>query len=157
MKAIIVCTSVSHGNTKRIAEIMGEVLHARVVSPEQVDAAELATYDLVGFGSGIFLGAFHAQLREFVEALPQERRGRAFVFATSGFPDAGCTSFSRPLVQLLERKGFDVVDTFSCRALDTFAPFKIVGGIRKDRPNGADLASARTFAEGLRARVGTAS
>ncbi|WP_431962958.1 flavodoxin family protein [Nocardia sp. bgisy134] len=154
MKAIIVCTSVSHGNTKRVADVMGQALEARVVEPGQVDAAELATYDLVGFGSGIFLGSFHADLREFVQSLPVGRRGKAFVFATSGFPEAGFQRFSRPLVRLLEQKGFEVVDTFSCRAFDTYLPFKLVGGIRKGRPNAADLAAARTFAEGLRARIG---
>lgn len=154
MKAVIVCTSVSHGNTKRIADVMGRVLEARVVDPTQIDSAELATYDLVGFGSGIFLGSFHSQLREFVESLSEGQRGKAFVFATSGFPDAGPQRFSRPMVRLLEQKGFQVVDTFSCRALDTYLPFKLVGGIRKDRPNGTDLAAARAFAEGLRARVG---
>ncbi|MFI6172529.1 flavodoxin family protein [Nocardia sp. NPDC051052] len=153
MKAILVCTSVSHGNTKRIADLMGQVLSARVVTPDQIDPAELAGYDLVGFGSGIFLGSFHAQLREFVESLPQEPRRKAFVFATSGFPEARFQRFSRPLVKLLQQKGFEVTDTFSCRAFDTYAPFKLVGGIRKDRPNGADLAAARTFAERLRAHI----
>ncbi|MEU7145953.1 flavodoxin family protein [Nocardia sp. NPDC046473] len=153
MKAILVCTSVSHGNTKRIADIMGHVLSARVVTPDQIDPAELADYDLVGFGSGIFLGAFHAQLREFVESLPQEPRRKAFVFATSGFPEARFQRFSRPLVKLLEQKGFEVTGTFSCRAFDTFAPFKPVGGIKKNRPNGADLAAARSFAERLRAHI----
>ncbi|APA96489.1 hypothetical protein [Nocardia seriolae] len=57
----------------------------------------------------------------------------------------------------MERKGFEVVDTFSCLADDTYLPFKIVGGIRKGRPDDADLAAARTFAEGLRTRIGAAS
>lgn len=65
MKAIIVCSSVSHGNTKRIADVMGQILEARVVEPGQINAAELATYDLVGFGSGIFNMAFHPELRDF--------------------------------------------------------------------------------------------
>ncbi|WP_194837565.1 flavodoxin family protein [Nocardia sp. XZ_19_369] len=154
MKALIVCTSVSHGNTKKIADVMGQVLQARVVDPRHIDAAELAGYDLVGFGSGIFLGSFHAQLREFVESLPQEPRSTAFIFASSGFPDAGMQRFSRPMVRLLEQKGFEVADTFSCRALDTYAPFKLVGGIRKGRPDAIDLAAAHTFAEGLRVRLG---
>lgn len=74
MKEVIVCTSVSHGNTKRVAEAMGQVLEAPVVAPEQV------------------------------------------------------------------------VDTFSCRGFATWLPFKLVGGVRKGRPNATDLAAARTFA-----------
>ena len=157
MKAIIVCTSVSHGNTQRIAEVVGQVLDAPVVAPEQVDRAKLATCDLVGFGSGIFLGSFHAQLRAFVHSLTLEERRKAFVFATSGFPEARFQRFSRPLVRNLEQKGFEVVDTFSCRGFDTWLPFKPVGGIRKGRPNATDLQAARIFAEGLRTRLDAAA
>lgn len=149
MKAVIVCSSVSHGNTKKVADVLGRVLEADVVDPAGIDAATLVGYDLVGFGSGIYMGEFRSELREFIESLAPEPRGKAFVFATSGFADAGFQRFSRPLVELLERKGFDVVDTFSCRGHDTFLPFKPVGGIRKGRPNADDLAAARVFAEKL--------
>lgn len=136
---------------------MAPVLGARIAEPEQLDPAELDSYDLVGFGSGIFLGQFHSRLRDFVRSLPPARRRGAFVFATSGFADAGFQRFSRPMMTLLEQKGFEVADTFSCRAFDTYLPFKPVGGIRKGRPNAVDLDSARIFAEGLRDRIAAAS
>ncbi|RLV04473.1 flavodoxin [Streptomyces griseocarneus] len=157
MRVVIVCASVSHGNTKRVADVMGQALGASVVDPGDVDMAELATCDLVGFGSGIFSGRFHPRLREFVESLPTGERRRAFVFATSGLPEVPFRPFTRPLVRLLERKGFDVRDTFSCRAFDTWLPFKLVGGINKGRPGATDLAAARVFAEGLRDRIDAAS
>ncbi|MER5728850.1 flavodoxin family protein [Streptomyces sp. NPDC002138] len=141
-KALIICTSVSHGNTRRVAEAMGEVLAAPVVSPDEADG--LDDYDLIGFGSGIFLQKFHPRLREFVASLPRQQ-GRAFVFATSGLPSPRLS----PMARLLEGKGFEVADTFSCRGFDTWAPFKLVGGIRKGRPDGTDLAAARSFAGGL--------
>ncbi|MEU5532589.1 flavodoxin family protein [Streptomyces sp. NPDC020362] len=152
MKAMIVCVSVSHGNTKRVADVMGHALEAPVVAPEQVDTAELSACDLVGFGSGIFSMSFHPRLRQFVRALPRERPRKAFVFATSGFPEPPFRPYTRPLAGVLARKGFEVVDSFSCRALDTWLPFKPVGGIRKGRPDTTDLEAARTFAEGLRAQ-----
>ncbi|MFK0297075.1 flavodoxin family protein [Streptomyces sp. NPDC090442] len=157
MKAIIVCTSVSHGNTKRVADVMGQILQAPVVDPDEVDVAELATYDLVGFGSGIFSMQFHPRLRQFVQALPTAERGKAFVFATSGLPELPFRPFTRPLVRLLGQKGFEVNSSFSCRAHDTWLPFRIVGGINKGRPNTVDLESARAYAQGLRAQVRAAS
>ncbi|MFG1793260.1 flavodoxin family protein [Nocardia sp. NPDC049149] len=157
MNALIVCTSVSHGNTKRVADVMGEILHARVVEPEHVDPAELAGYDLVGFGSGIFNMSFHPRLRQFVQSLPTSTRGKAFVYATSGFPQPPFKPYLRQMAGLLERKGFEVVDTFSCRGLDTWLPLKIVGGVSKGHPDVADLAAARAFAVGLRARLGAVS
>ncbi|MFF6982345.1 flavodoxin family protein [Streptomyces sp. NPDC008343] len=149
MQTVIVCASVSHGNTRRVADSMAEVLGAEVVAPEQADLAELAGADLVGFGSGVFHGRLHPRLTEFVRALPAGR-GRAFVFATSGLPEIAPAPFTRPLVRLLQGKGFEVDGSFSCRAFDTWTPFKLVGGINKQRPNAGDLAAARTFAEGLR-------
>ncbi|MFD0268042.1 flavodoxin family protein [Streptomyces sp. NPDC127106] len=150
MKAVIVCTSVSHGNTRRVADTMARVLGAKVVSPEEADPEQLAGADLVGFGSGVFYGRPHPSLTGFVEALPAGR-GRAFVFATSGLPELPPASFTRPLVRRLEGKGFEVDGAFSCRAFDTWMPFKLVGGINKGRPHAQDLAAAAAFAERLRA------
>ncbi|WP_264081232.1 flavodoxin family protein [Streptomyces spectabilis] len=154
---MIVCVSVSHGNTKKVADVMGQALEAPVVAPEDVDAAELATCDLVGFGSGVYSMALHPRLRELAASLPEGERRSAFVFATSGFPEAPFRPFTRPLVRLLEQRNFDVVDTFSCRAWDTMALFRPVGGIRKGRPDAADLEAARVFAAGLPERIGATS
>ncbi|MBF6160777.1 flavodoxin family protein [Nocardia cyriacigeorgica] len=156
MKAIIVCASVSHGNTERVAEAMAEVLPARVVGPHQVDASELATYDLVGFGSGVRYLDLYPELRAFVASLPPRQRAKAFVFATSGLPEPPFRRYLHRLTETLEQKGFDVVDTFTCRGFDTWLPLRIVGGIQKGHPDDDDLRAARTFAETLRARVETA-
>ncbi len=149
MKVVIVCVSVSHGNTERIAEVMAGVLGARVVSPEEVDLADLDSCDLVGFGSGIFGMDFHPRLSRFVRELPEKRRRKAFVFSTSGLPEPRFRRYTGRLSRLVGRKGFDVVGTFSCRGFDTWLPFELVGGISKNRPGMADLGAARRFAEGL--------
>ncbi|MGW6785898.1 flavodoxin domain-containing protein [Streptomyces sp. NPDC054987] len=149
MKTLLVCTSVSHGNTRRVAAAMAEVLAARVVAPHEVTAAEVAAHDLVGFGSGVFSQRMHPGLLAFVRALPTAS-GRAFVFATSGLPEIPFAPYTRPLVRLLEGRGYAVEDTFTCRAFDTWAPFRLVGGIRKHRPDAGDLSAARAFATRLR-------
>ncbi|NUP14984.1 MAG: flavodoxin, partial [Streptomyces sp.] len=105
---------------------------------------DLTGYDLVGFGSGIFSQRFHPRLRDFVSALPQQQ-GRAFVFATCGIH----APFA-PMTRLLEGKGYDIAGTLSCRGYDTWAPFRLIGGIRRGRPDARDLAAARAFAEGLK-------
>ncbi|UKD58017.1 hypothetical protein L3Q65_15220 [Amycolatopsis sp. FU40] len=50
-----------------------------------------------------------------------------------------------------------MVDSFSCRAWDTYLSFKPIDGIRKGRLDAADLEAARVFAESLRSRAGTTS
>ncbi|WP_067540925.1 flavodoxin family protein [Nocardia crassostreae] len=153
MTALIVCTSVSHGNTQRVAEVIGEVLEARIVDPGQLDPAELPAYDMVGFGSGIFNMNFHPRLRQFIRKLPASQRQEAFVFCTSGFPEPRLRPYMHSMANTLEQKGFEVIGGFSCRAFDTWLPLRLVGGINKNRPNADDLAEARAFAEALRVRL----
>ncbi|MBO0855559.1 MAG: flavodoxin [Nocardia sp.] len=149
MKTLIVCASVSHGNTMKVAQVIGEVLAARVATPESVAAGELDGYDLIGFGSGVRGMALYPQLTEFVRALPPGQRGRAFAFATSGFPEPPFRPYLSSFARRLDRKGFEVVGTFSCRALDTWLPLRLIGGLHNGRPDAADLAAARAFAETL--------
>lgn len=151
MKTVIVCASVSHGNTRKIAEVMAEVLGAKVVTPEQADPAEVAAADLAAFGSGIFYSKFHPTLLDFVRSLPAPTgTGRATIFATSGLPELKVAPFTRPLLNLLTECGYTVEDSFDCRAYDTWTPFKLLGGINKNRPNETDLALALGHAELLR-------
>jgi len=149
MNALVVCVSVSHGNTKRIARAMAEVLGAEVVDPEEVDPATLGGYDLVGFGSGIYAMSYHPRLRALIERSPEVPGTRAFVFSTSGAPEPGLWPYSRRLGARLSAKGYDVVDTFSCRGWDTWLPLRLVGGLNKGRPGSEDFAAARRFAENL--------
>ncbi|GHB51160.1 hypothetical protein GCM10010347_21130 [Streptomyces cirratus] len=107
----------------------------------------LATEAREGFGSGVFYGRLHPRLTALVGALPPGRGRRAFVFATSGLPEIPPAPYTRPVVRLLEGKGFTVDGSFSCRAFDTWAPFKLLGGLNKQRPNAGDLSAAREFAE----------
>lgn len=157
MKSIIVCKSVSHGNTKKVADVIGDVLGSRVVDPANVTAAELASYDFVGFGSGVKNMDFYKELREFVRSLPVEQRTKAFVFNTSGFPEPPFRPYRTNFTRLVEQKGFEVVDTFSCFGWDTWLPLKIVGGIRKGQPSATDLEAAHAFAESLRTRIDATS
>lgn len=149
MKTLVVCVSVSHGNTRKIAEAIGQELAARVVEPEQIDAADLADYDLIGFGSGIFGMAFHRRLYDFVNGLPSEQGKKAFVFATRGGPQLTSFFYMSQMVRILRAKGFDVVGTFSCLGFDTWLPLRLVGGLNRGRPNDRDLDAARSFAAGL--------
>lgn len=149
MSSIIVCKSIAHGNTRQLADAIAEVIDARVVGPDEVDPNELAEHDLIGFGSGIYNRRYHRDLRTLVAAMPTTTTSRAFVFASSGFPDKGLTRFLQPLGPRLTDKGYDVVGTFSCRGLDTSGPLALFGGVRGGHPDTADLAAVREFARGL--------
>lgn len=150
MTTLIVSVSMSpHGNTRQVAEAIGEVLGAGVAEPEEVAPADVASYDLLGIGSGIYGMIFHPRLWRFVRSLPKVRDKPAFLFATSGSPEL----FWRPAIlalnRLLRSKGYRVVGTFSCRAFDDWGPLRLVGGLNQGRPNDADLIAARAFASQL--------
>jgi len=56
MKTLIICKSIHHGNTQKVAEVIADVLEAKLVKPEELDINTVAEYDLVGFGSAFTTG-----------------------------------------------------------------------------------------------------
>ncbi len=154
MKAVVVCVSVSHGNTAKVAGVIAHELGADVAEPEMA-VNQLGDCDLLGVGSGIFGMAFHPRLRQFAEGLPAAPPGaKAFVFWTSGGPLVPFWSYSHRMRTTLEGKGYEVIGAFSCRGWDTWWPLRLVGGLNKGHPNQSDLNAAREFAKGLRERFG---
>jgi flavodoxin len=153
MKSLIICVSTSHGNTRRVADRMAQVLGAEVAEPESVDPETLGEHDLVGFGSGIYYMAVHPRLRNFLRRLPQVDGVRAFTFFTTGAREIPLMSYRKPIQRQLAAKGFQVIGSFSCRGLDTVGPFGYIGGINKGRPDDHDLNRAAAFAAHLRERV----
>lgn len=153
MKSLLICVSVSNGNTRRVADRMAEVLGAEVLEPESVDVETLRDYDLVGFGSGIYFMAVHPRLWRLIRRLPRGNGIHAFTFFTSGGRELPLLGYRRAVHRRLTAKGFEVLDSFSCRGLDTVGPLRWVGGVNKGRPNDADLDRAAAFAAQLRERV----
>ena len=131
MKSFIICASKSHGNTRRVADRMAEVLDAEVVTPESVDPPTLREYDLVGFGSGIYFMTVDARLRNLIRHLPAVDHIRAFTFFTSGAREVPLLGYNKPVRKQLGSKGFEVIGSFSCRGFDTVGPFGFIGGINK--------------------------
>ena len=99
MTTLIVCVSISHGNTRQAAEAIGEVLGATVVEPEEVAPADVASYDLSGIGSGIYGLIFHPRLWRFARSLSKVPGKPAFLFGTSGSPEL----WWRPAILVLSR------------------------------------------------------
>ena len=155
MKALIIYISIHHGNTKKIGKAMADVLGGELVRPGEVNINKLSEYDLIGFGSGVYFGKHHRSLLNFVDELPVLKDKKVFIFSTSGmrngilqFRSGG--NFNRPVKEKMLGKGFDIIREFSCRGLNTYGPFKLIGGISKGRPNEKDLGNAINFATGLR-------
>jgi flavodoxin len=148
IKVLIVCQSIHHGNTMRIAEAMAAVLDAEIRKPPEVDHEGITECDLVGFGSGIYNRKHHTALFDLVDKLQFQESRKAFIFSTSS---ASTKSFHRPMRERMIEKGFDVVDEFCCKGFMDYSFTKyLFGGLNKGRPNEKDLQAAEYFAMRLK-------
>ena len=150
MKSLVIYVSISHANTKKIARAIADVLDAPLLEPEELDMNALSEYDLIGFGSGIYWGRFYKRLRSFIKELPAVQDKKAFLFGTCGHNEIP----SKPMETLLQKKGFTVIDKFSCLGFSTFFLSPILGRSNKGRPNTEDFERAREFARGLKEKYG---
>jgi flavodoxin len=151
MKTLVVCDSRAYGNTRRVAEALAAVLDADVAAPHAVRPDEIAGYDLVGFGSGIYAMNFYRDLLELVAALPKVEGKRAFVFLTSASSERRLRKPVGKLAATLAERGYEVVGHFWCRGYWEPLWLRPIGGVNKGRPNQSDLAAAQHFARRLTA------
>lgn len=154
-KPLVVCASVHHGNTSRVADAMACVLGAEVVAPANCPYERLTGRPMLGIGSGIYYGRVHEDLRRWLQNLPADRvRGLpAFLFTTSGLP-ALAWLWHRESRAALAAKGCDIVGEFACGGFDTWGPLWLGGGLNRRHPDERDLVRARAFATAIAARVG---
>lgn len=149
-KALIVCSSVHHHNTARVAAAIAGPLGAAILPIDEATPDVLRAHDMLGLGSGIYYGGVHPDMRSWVRSLPAAAGGgrRAFVFTTSGLPWLA-RLWIRPVKAAVTRAGFTVAGEFHCRGFDTWGPLGLVGGINHGHPDARDLERAAMFARAL--------
>ncbi len=157
LRALIICKSVHHQNTAKVARVMAEVLKADIIAPEDATYEMIQDYNLLGFGSGIYFGRFHSALRSLVRQMPLELsvRRQAFVFSISGLSFLW-PMWHWPLKTRLSKRGIDVVGEFHCRGFDTVGPLWLLGGLNRQHPDQRDLYNAAEFARTLRIQLAKA-
>jgi len=151
VKSLIVVFSYHHGNTEKIAHACAKVLGAEVKTPQQVKPEEIAEYDLVGFGSGIYSATFDPSVLDLADRLPRAGTTKTFLFSTFGAPAvfAGGDFIKNNHSQIREKlqaKGYRVIGEFGCAGWNTNSFLKYFGGLNKGRPDTNDLQNAEAFA-----------
>jgi flavodoxin len=150
-KILIICESVHHGNTLKVARAIGEVLNAKIVKPSDFNESTISGYDFIGFGSGIYGGAHHKNLLDLAEKLETQNGKKAFIFSTSMIR---MSVMHKALRDKLLKKGFDIKGEFLCKGFTDQSVLKSVfGGINKGRPNKQDLQKAQAFAKKLQEQI----
>ena len=145
MKTLIIYASYHHGNTEKIALAMAKVLGADTMKYLDFQKEEINKYEAIGIGSGIYGGKVKKDLAAMVDSINWENKN-VFVFSTSGM---GKIEYNKPMVSLLEKKKAKIIGSFACKGFDTFAIFKLFGGVAKGHPDAEDIKNAQDFARGL--------
>jgi flavodoxin len=150
MKTLIICDSEHNGNTKKVAEVMAKELGAEIVESAKVEAGDLGQYDMVGLGSGIYMGKHSASLLSLADKLPFGNGKKVFIFSSSWSGIKDIEKNHKALKEKLEAKDYEIVGNFSCLGWSTFGPLKFFGGVNKHHPDAEELELARMFAEGVK-------
>lgn len=152
--SLLILYSYHHKNTEKVAKVLAETLDAEIRSPEDVDPDALQEYALIGFGSGIYDARHHAAVLELANRLPLVADKEAFIFSTSAIiTNSKVSDDHSALRDILEAKGYTIVDEFSCRGFNTNSFLKYLGGMNKGRPSAEDLERARVFALDLKQKA----
>lgn len=154
VRSLVVVFSYHHNNTEKIANTCAKVLGAEVRTPRQVKPEEIAEYDLVGFGSGIYSATFDPSVLDLADRLPHAAGKKAFLFSTYGAPAvfAGGDFVKNNHSQIREKlkaKGYVVIGEFGCAGWNTNSFLRFFGGLNKGRPNAEDLKNAEAFARDM--------
>ena len=144
MKSLIICKSIHHSNTYKIAKRMAKVLNADLLGPDDFKTKDVNKYDLIGFGSGIYDYKHHISILNLVDKLSDLKGKKVFIFTTSGII---VKSQHDKLKEKLNTKNVILVDEFFCKGFNTNSFLKYFGGMNKNRPNNKDLNRAEDFAE----------
>lgn len=141
MNVLIIYKSYHQMNTEKVAKAMAETMNATLKKVEDVLPEELAGYDLIGIGSGIYGGKHHKDLFTLVEKIPRMEKNM-FIFSTAGNPQE---KYDLALKEKLIGKGCRIVGVFRCPGV-----VKMVFNLKnKGHPDEQDLENARAFAKGL--------
>lgn len=144
-EVLIICESMYHGNTQKLAIAMARRLNCHLMTSEQATSENIQQYKVIGLGSGIYFTSNHPKLFDIIAKMKNAQR--AFIFSTHGRPFLG--KYHESLKLALSNQGITVIGEFSCRGYDCTGPYIIVGGGNKGKPNEGDQTKASKFVDSI--------
>ncbi len=146
MNILLVVESKHLGNTLKISKAMSESVPVTIVNTQEAKELSLSDYDIVGFGSGIYMGKHDKRILKFAQGL-SHNEAYTFVISTSGSADFDDNN--KALIDILIKKNKTVLGVFSCKALDKFTFLKLIGGVNKGLPSENDYKNAQAFIQNV--------
>ena len=149
MKTLIIYCSEYKKNTEKIAKIFAEKTNAHLINIRDDNNIDIESYNLIGFGSGVYRESLSPKLFKLVDNLNIKGKN-TFVFSTSGI---GMKFYNNKLTKMLLSKGAINRGSFACKG--SFVPkefidnkvFDIIGKLSQGHPNNKDFKEAEKFIE----------
>jgi flavodoxin/ferredoxin len=136
------------GNTRTVAEAMADAFSikghtVRTLSMKDALPSDITGCDVLGVGAPCFESQAPTPVKDYLSSMPYMHAKPSFVFATSG-GQPGRVLYD--LTRIMQRRGASVMAGFMGRGT-VHHPAPSLMGRMPGRPNQADLARARMFAE----------
>jgi flavodoxin len=151
MKSLIIYHSTYKNNTEKIARVFAGKINADLVNLKNPGDVRVNDYDLIGFGSGVYMESMSPQLFSYIEKLNLQGK-YVFAFSTSG---SGMGYYNKKLVKLLESKGAKCKGSFACkgsfvsRDFSNNRIFEFMSRFAEGHPNDRDIQKAEKFIKKL--------
>ena len=142
-KIAIVYYSKHHGNTLQLLEYISQEYLVDLIDASKSTQINLSQYKVVGFASGIYFGKFHKSVVDTARKCLPDGVPVFFIY-TYGSKQKNQT---RAIAAAVSEHSCPIWGEYGCRGYDTFGPFKMIGGLNKDHPDGMDLHQALLFYE----------
>lgn len=147
MRILIIYYSDYKNNTEKIANKFNDKVECDLINIKSVTDINLESYDLIGFGSGVYMENLSPKLFKLIDKL--NLRGKnVFVFSTSG---VGMKFYNNKLIKELTLKGAINKGSFSCKGgfiakeFSNNKVFDIMGKFAESHPNDKDFKKAEKF------------
>lgn len=147
MKTLIIYCSEYKKHTEKIANIFKEKTNCDLINVKNFRDVNLESYNLIGFGSGVYIETLSPKLFKLVDKLDLNGKN-VFVFSTSG---VGMKYYNNKLIKVLISKGAINKGSFACKGsfiAKDFSDnkiFDIMGKLTKGHPNNKDFKKAEKF------------
>jgi len=147
MKSLIIYHSTYNNNTEKIAKVFASKINADLLNLKDSQKFNIDSYELIGFGSGVYKERMSPILMNCAEQLNLNDKD-VFVFSTSGI---GMRFYNNKLIKLLKAKGARCKGSFACkgnyvsRDFSENKIFDIFSKFSKGHPNAKDLDNAEKF------------
>ena len=144
-KAAIIYASRHHGNTKKLVEAIAERYEVALIDAEVEYRADLTSFDLIGFASGIDFGKFYDSVENFLKGNLPENKNVFFLYTCARINE----KFTESIRAEASKKGARMMGEYGCKGFNTYGPWKIIGGMNRNHPSEAEIQEAILFFETL--------